>query len=101
MARTKKIELLEVLDRVSPILPPKGPAGPFVPTTVRLPKPLLDLIEQIAEEEGYSRNEVVMHFLQFAVAAFQREKAQETPGAESRTLFLDSSADSSHRKPKK
>jgi hypothetical protein len=99
VARTKKFELLEVLGRVSPILPPRGPAGPFTQATIRLPKPLLELIERIAEEEGYSRNEVVQHFLQYAITEFQRERAEP---AEGRAPLESPVSDAAgHRKPKK
>jgi hypothetical protein len=63
---------------MSPVLPPKEQkANDTVSSGVVFPKDLHTRIGEIAKERGYSRNEVIVHFLRWALAEHEREeKAQ-------------------------
>lgn len=45
---------------MSEILPPKNETKP---TSLRLPKKLLDCLNEISKETGYTRTEVIIRFL--------------------------------------
>jgi metal-responsive CopG/Arc/MetJ family transcriptional regulator len=59
---------------VTRILPPREKEGEQVATGVRLPKTLLDRLDEIGESENYSRNEVILHFLKWALEEYEAEK---------------------------
>lgn len=43
-------------------------------TSVQLPVWLVTRLDEIAESDGYSRNEVVIHFLKWALEQYETEK---------------------------
>lgn len=56
------------------VLPPREKEGKRVNTGVSLPEDLLRRLDEVAELENYSRNEVVMHFLRWALVEYEKEK---------------------------
>lgn len=71
--------------RVSPILPPKEDEKP-VGRTVYLPERLWSRLTEIGEDtkktdpkKGYSRNEVILHFLEWACREYELEKTEKKP----------------------
>lgn len=76
-------ELQRKVCRVSPILPPKEDEE-LVPRTAYLPARMWERLSEIADEtkaagpkKGYSRNEVIIHFLNWALVEYEREKTME------------------------
>lgn len=65
---------LNVLMGSFPVLPPKQRDQPLVSTSVRLPKDLIDALDEIAGATDYSRNDVVLHFLRWAVDAYKKQQ---------------------------
>lgn len=59
---------------VTRILPPRDKESETVGTGVRLPKSLLARLDEIADDENYSRNEVIAHFLKWALEQYETEK---------------------------
>lgn len=59
---------------VSTILPPRVDTE-AVPTSIRIPKPLVDEVDVIAKETGYSRSEVLLHFIRYGVEKHKEETA--------------------------
>ena len=58
-----------------PVLPPKEPkTKDTINSGVLFPKWLHERISQIAHERGYSRNEVIIHFLKWALQEHEREE---------------------------
>lgn len=60
--------------QVSRILPPKEDEGPPVTTSLRIPQKLVQAIDEIGQSTGYSRTEVVNHFLRWAVREYRAEQ---------------------------
>ena len=54
------------------ILEPKKKV-PKIASSVRLPQDLLDQIDKIAKERGYSRNEVIEAFLRLGLKSFRKQ----------------------------
>lgn len=65
-------------DHLSTLFPPKR-KGKLLNTTMRLPESLLKELDAIAEEAGYTRTEVFIRSLEFAVAEHRRQ--QQDPDA--------------------
>lgn len=61
---------------MSTILPPKA-VGPEKSTTIRAPEALIDELDSIAEATGYSRTEVIVHFLKAGLELYKAEKKQK------------------------
>lgn len=59
---------------VTRILPPREKEGEQMATGIRVPKALLERLDEIADAENYSRNEVIAHFLKWAVEQYEAEK---------------------------
>ncbi len=57
----------------SKIIPPK-PDEPLMPTSVRIPKSLLARLDEIAEETGYSRQEVLLYLIRWGVGEYDQER---------------------------
>lgn len=60
---------------MAPILEPKE-RGDLEGLTVRLPKPMWAELQEVADTEHYSRNEVIIRFLRYAIDAHRKEKAE-------------------------
>lgn len=60
-----------------PDLPVLTPKEDLVGRTVRLPQSLWDQLDRIADEANYSRNEVHVKFIEWAVKQYEEEKAAE------------------------
>lgn len=69
---------------MTPILPPKGEPK-LVGRSVYLSEEMWDRLTAIADEtkkedpheKGYSRNEVIIHFLEWAIREYEAEKRAE------------------------
>jgi predicted DNA-binding protein len=61
---------------VSRILPPKE-FGEAVTTSLRMPKGMMARLDAVAQESGYTRTEVILHFLKWALEEYEVEKASE------------------------
>lgn len=59
---------------VSRILPPKDPEGELVATSLRIPEALVKRLDVVAKESSYSRTEVILHFLRWALQEYEAEK---------------------------
>lgn len=57
------------------VLPPKTELSS---TGIRVPKALLKRLEEIAGMEDYSRNEVILYFLEWALKEYEKEKTAES-----------------------
>lgn len=62
---------------LSKILPPKENEKDFEAFSVRLPKSLVRGLEAVSEESGHSRNQVVIHFLKWAMTEYANEREAE------------------------
>jgi len=70
--------------KIVPILPPKDEPE-LMASTVYLPEETWERLKQIAAEtraedpkgKGYNRNEVIMHFLGWAISEYEREKREQ------------------------
>lgn len=60
------------------LLPPRD-QGPLVTTSIRLPGPLVDLLDDIGDYGGYSRNEIFFEFLSFAVQEWRAQNPEFVP----------------------
>lgn len=60
---------------LSRILPP--PEGEAVGTSIRVPKAMLKRIDDVAEESGHSRTDVILHFLRWALQEYELERAEK------------------------
>lgn len=60
----------------SRILPPKDAEGEIIPTSLRFPRGLLAKLDVVARESGYSRTEVITHFVRWALQEYEMEKAK-------------------------
>lgn len=83
--------LPEVSTQMGSILPPKGDPKPKTRgSTVHLLDSEWDRLDEIAAEsvgedpagEGYSRNEVIQHFLRWAMREYDAERRQKRRKAE-------------------
>jgi len=59
---------------VSRILPPKERGEELVTTSFRCPESILKKVDRIAADSGYSRNEVLVHFVNWATREYEEEK---------------------------
>jgi predicted DNA-binding protein len=59
---------------VSKILPPKQDEGELVTTSLRMPRVMIERLDSIAKESGYSRTEVMLHFVRWAIQEYEAEK---------------------------
>lgn len=59
---------------VAPVLPPKETGEKIAQTPLRLPASILARVDEIAEDEDYSRNEVLVHFVRWALGEYEREQ---------------------------
>lgn len=59
---------------MSKILPPKENEKDTVQFSVTFPRSVVNRLDAIALEEGYSRGGVVLHFVKWALEEFEREK---------------------------
>lgn len=66
-------------DTLSSILPPKQKE--FVTTSIRMLKWLLSEIQEIADESGYTRNEVMCRFIEAGIHRYRAEKEQNSTGS--------------------
>lgn len=60
---------------VSRILPPKEDTKVMVTTSLRVPPAMLKRLDEIAEESGYTRSEVMLHFWRWAIQEYEAEQA--------------------------
>ncbi len=58
----------------SRILPPKE-EGDTVTTSLRMPRAMIARLDEIADESGYSRTEVILHFCRWAIQEWEAERA--------------------------
>lgn len=63
---------------MAPEFPPEDPKEKIVPISIRLKRRTWDRIERIADEEGRSRNEVVVFFLEWACDDYEAAKARKS-----------------------
>lgn len=67
---------------MSPILPPKG-GTKLTGSTVYLSPEAWEKLKEIADQtkaedgKGYSRNEVIIHFLEWAMREYEKERQAE------------------------
>lgn len=64
------------VSEVSRILPPKEDEGEPLSTSLRIPKAILGRIDAVAKASNYTRTEVILHFLRWALEEYDAE--QET-----------------------
>lgn len=60
-----------------PLLPDREDREPQAVTSIRVSKKMLETLDEIAESEGFSRTEVITHFLRFAIEAYRKEKGEK------------------------
>lgn len=87
---TRKVDVTREYPEVAPsllytkvpmvILNRRAFTGEAVSTSVRLPKDMVESLDKIASDRGYSRNEVVIAFLEWAI----REDAEADPDRKKR-----------------
>ena len=59
-----------------PVLPPRDPRDADVRSSgIMLPNCLWEELADIARLEGYSRNEVIAHFIRWSLAQYRAEKS--------------------------
>jgi hypothetical protein len=66
-----------VLGEPVAVLPPREKEGKQTQTGVRMPEALLQRLQEVADAENYSRNEVIVYFLKWALGAYEADKADE------------------------
>lgn len=61
------------------VLPRRGGVmeGPFSQTTIRLPTELLEAVEKVAVDRGYSRNVAIYELVRAGLAVLEQEIASE------------------------
>lgn len=64
---------------MSRILPPRT-TEEMLTTSLRMPKRLYEAIGAIAKEEGYTRTEVMLHFMEWGLVEHHREQQAEKKG---------------------
>lgn len=74
-ATLRKDKALLGVAPVSRILPPKEDQE-MVTTSLRMPRALIAELEAVAEESGYTRSDVIVHFVRWALDEYKREKAE-------------------------
>lgn len=67
--------------RLTEVLPHRH-AGPLETTSMRLPKELVDLIDDVRFFTGYSRNEIFYYFLTFALQEWRQTHPAFTPATD-------------------
>lgn len=61
------------------VLPPRESMRgvPHVTTSIRMPKEILEEVDQVAQERGYSRNETLWQLIRAGLAAIREEIASD------------------------
>lgn len=59
---------------MSSVIPEKEDEGDLVPTSVRIPKKILERIDKAAEETGNSRNEAILYLFRWALRQHESER---------------------------
>lgn len=62
---------------VSRILPPKEKTEAMITTSLRAPRALLKELNDIADAEGRSRNDVMLHFWTWAIQEYRAEQGRK------------------------
>lgn len=60
---------------VSRILPPKEDVEVPVTTSFRIPPSVLKDLDEVSEESGYTRTDVMIHFLRWALQEYRAEQS--------------------------
>lgn len=68
----------QVLGESVAVLPPREKDGKQVNSGIRMPEDLLGRLQEIADAENYSRNEVIVYFLKWAVKAYEAEREEDS-----------------------
>ena len=61
--------------KLSRIIPPKDEGQGRVGVSVKMPKELLEGIDEVAEATSYSRSEIIIHFSRWALQEWRLEQA--------------------------
>lgn len=67
------------------LIPPKPKPEETATSTVRLAKAMIAKLDEIAAALGYSRNEVIVLFLQWAITEHEKDDGSPPPTARRRT----------------